>query len=311
MGAAAPVAALALGRAPLEAIAAAPAGAALAAAVRALAGDSAAALTAAVLAPLLAVAMLAERGAGLGAPCLALACMAWTCAELARPVTAREGMVRPLLALLPAAASAVLAPAAAALLAIAGARLARGPGPRPRWVLAAPLAGALVAALAAAAWLAPLGGLAHRWFGTHAHPISPSHLAALAGAALGPITAVAALGGLVALARPRARLGHGRSAELAVAACIAGALLSDLRAGAVGPLTLGLAALSAGLAAARFAGQIRPASGQALAGATAGLLLLLPPAWTVRAAAEEPARETAREIDRGAPAAPRSANASR
>jgi hypothetical protein len=74
--------------------------------------------------------------------------------------------------------------------------------------------------------------------------------------------------------------GRGCAASLALAACAAGALLVDLRAGAIGPLTLGLAALAAGLGAARFAGQIRLPAGQALAGALVGLLLLLPPAWT-------------------------------
>jgi hypothetical protein len=109
--------------------------------------------------------------------------------------------------------------------------------------------------------------------------VGRARAAGRAAGALGPIAAVAALAGLAALARPRPRPGHGRAAELAVAACVAGALLADLRAGAIGPLTLGLAGLAGGLAAARFAGQIRLPAGQALAGATVGLMLLLPPAW--------------------------------
>jgi hypothetical protein len=56
-------------------------------------------------------------------------------------------------------------------------------------------------------------------------------------------------------------------------------VLVDLRAGALGVATTGLAALLAGLAIGRFAALIRIPSGQALAGATAGLLVVLPPAW--------------------------------
>lgn len=274
MGIAAPVAALVLGAGPLAAAAAAGAGAALAAAVRALAGETPAALAAAVIAPLLAVATIAAHGASATAAYLALAGIGWTAAELARP-----SAPRPAVALAPAALAALLAPAAAALLAITGVHLARGPG-RPRWTLAAPLAGGAVVAAALAAGLAPGSGLGELWFGAAAHPIAPGALAGRAADALGPLAALAALGGIAALARPRPRPARGRFPELAILACAAGALLSDLRAGAASPLTLGLGALAAGLGAARFAGQIRPASGQAITAAAVGLLLLLPPTWT-------------------------------
>jgi hypothetical protein len=287
MGAGALAAALALGATPPGALAAAAAGAALAAAVRALAGESAAALTAAVIAPLLAVASIAERGGSLAAPCLALAGIGWTIWELARP------SARPTVALLPAALAALLAPAASPLLAIAGARVAAAPrGPArpahpahpalpPRWTLAIPLAGAAVVALAIVTGAASPGRFAELWFGATARPIAPSALAALAAAALGPIAALAALGGILALARPRPRPARDRQPELAAAACIAGALLADLRAGAIGPLTLGLGALAAALGAARFAGQIRLPAGQALTGAVVGLMLLLPSTLTL------------------------------
>ena len=94
--------------------------------------------------------------------------------------------------------------------------------------------------------------------------------------ALGPLTAVAALAGLAGLVRAR-------WAELAVAAAVAGAIGVDLRAAAVGPATLGLAALLAGLAIGRLAAMIRLASGQAITGATIGALALAPPAWTALA----------------------------
>jgi hypothetical protein len=84
---------------------------------------------------------------------------------------------------------------------------------------------------------------------------------------------VAALAGLAALLRARL-------AELAVAAAVAGALLVDVRAGAPGVATRGLAAALSGLAIARLARMIRIPSGQAIAGATIAALVIIPPAWT-------------------------------
>ena len=254
-------AAVALGLSPVVALA----GAALAGVVRVLAGDSPAALSGAVIAPILAVASFAEAGGELGRAALALAAAGWAVTELARPAGSTTS---PLVAVLPAAIAGLVDPSFAALVALAGARLITLPWRRPRWVLAVPVAGALALALAV------LGGtvwpaLGARWFGGAAHPVS---LAALAAATLGPLTAVAALAGLAALVRPR-------MAELALAAAIAGAVLVDLRAGAFGPTSIGLAALLSGLAIARLAAMIRVPSGQAVAGATIGVLVVVPPAW--------------------------------
>src|SRR5207248_8383442 len=132
-------------------------------------------------------------------------------------------------------------PSFVALLAIAGVRLVRSPArPRTPWVLCAPAAGAIalaLAGLAATVW----PGLGARWLGAAAHPVTASSLAATATAAadaLGPLTAVAALAGLAGLAG----LVRARWAELALAAGVAGAIGVDLRAAAVGPATIGLAA---------------------------------------------------------------------
>ena len=265
-------AAVGLGVTPALALAAAG----LAAAVRVLAGDSPAALTGAVIAPLVAVASLASIGGVSVREALALAAAGWTVTELGWPADAPRSAAAPLVAVLPAAVAGILDPSFAALLAIAGVRLARAPGrPRTRWVLCAPAAGGLalvLAGLAATAW----PGLGARWFSAAAHPVTAPALAATATAAvdaLGPLTAVAALAGLAALARAR-------WPELALAAALAGAIGVDLRAAAVGPATLGLAALLAGLAISRLAAMIRIASGQVVTGAAIGALALAPPVWT-------------------------------
>lgn len=268
MGAVCGGAAVALGVSPVVAFA----GAALAAVVRVLAGDSPAALTGAVVAPVLAVASWAEAGGELARAAIALAAAGWTVTELARPPGAQEATPSPLVAMLPAAIAGMLDPSFAVLVAIAGARLVSAPWQRPRWVLAVPIAGVLaivLAVLAGAAW--PSFGA--RWFGAAAHPISVAALAELAGTKLGPITAVAALAGIAAIVRPR-------YAELAVAGVVAGAILADLRTGAFGPTSIGLAALLAGCAVSRLAAMIRMPAGQAIAGAAAGVLLVVPPAWT-------------------------------
>jgi hypothetical protein len=266
-------AALALGVTPAAALT----GAALAAVVRVLAGDSPAALTGAVLAPLVAVASFADAGGAAPRAALAMASAGWAVTELAARATepSRAQLPRSLVAVIAAALAAILDPSFVALVAITGARLVpRAPAPRPRWALAVPAAGILAVALAvvaATAWPA----LGSRWFGAahpRAHPMTLAALAALTGAALGPITSAAALGGLAFLARARA-------AELALAAAIAGAVLVDLRAGAVGAVTIGLAALLAGLAIARLAAMIRIPSAQAIAGATLGVLMVVPPVW--------------------------------
>jgi len=270
MGVVAAITAAILGAALWDAACAAAAGAALAAAIRALAGSSPAALAGACLAPVFAVAQLAEHDGHRGVSWLALAAAAWTFAELARTTTA------PIVALLPATVAAILEPACVPLLAIAGSRLVTAPGERPRWVAAVPVVGGLVAVVAIVAGLAHGGAFARlgvHWFGTAPHEIPPVRSLALLGESLGPIAAIAALVGLTLVVR-------GRLESVAITACVVGAVLVDLRAGMTGPMTLGLAALGAGLATARLAGMIRIPSGQAFAGATCGLLLVLPPLWS-------------------------------
>jgi len=225
---------------PLALASAALAGAGVAAAVRSLCGDGPAALAAATLAPLLAVASLVDH---LGIPALAFAAAAWTLAELARPGAT------PVVALLPAAAATALAPAFVVLLPIAATRL------RGRARMPAQIAGG-VACLALVIYVGPPHG-------------TPAALASGLVAALGPLLAVAALAGCALVARTRVDL----------VACVAAALLADLHAGTIGPATVGLAALCAGLAIARFAGTIRLAAGQTIIAATCGALLLVAPAW--------------------------------
>jgi hypothetical protein len=155
-------------------------------------------------------------------------------------------------------------------------RLVTAPWERPRWVPAVPAVGGLAGLLALGAGLAHDGMFARlgvHWFGTAPHAITPVHSLALLGDALGPLAAVSALVGLTLMVR-------GRLVHVAMTACVIGALLVDLRAGATGPMTLGLAALAAGLALARLAGMIRIPSGQAFAGATCSVLLVLPPMWS-------------------------------
>lgn len=252
-----------LGRATPEIVAAGLAAAGVAGAIRVIAGDEPAALAAAACAPIIAIAAMVEgagavavAGAGRGSlvgAWLALAAIGWTVAELAKPTRS------PLVAVVPAAVAAACGPAGVALLPIVGWRLWRTPGTLPRWVALAPVLAALIAA-----------GV--RWYGrAPAAQVELANFARALGDALGPLLAVAALAGLTRL---RARL-----ADLAIAACVAVALAADLRCGAISPTTLGLAALLAGLALERFAGTIRLPVGQAVAGATAGALLVAAPAW--------------------------------
>lgn len=262
IGVVAGAAAFGLGATPGAAVCGALAGAALAGATRMLAGDGPAAIAAAAIGALLAIALLIVHGGELATAWLAIAAMAWTIAELARPTT-------PAVALAPAIAAAILEPACAPLVIIAALRWSRTR--RERWAIALPIVGAVL--VASAIVLGMHGGaLADRWFGPMA-PRSVS-LAARLGDSLGPLIAVAALAGAVELVRRR-------HAEIAVLACITGALLVDLRTSAVEPITLGSAALCCALGVARLAGSIRIASGQAIVAATCGWLLLLPAAWTI------------------------------
>lgn len=250
-----------LGVTPLVGIA----GAALAAAVRAVAGEGPAAIAAASAAPLLLVAALADERPVAVRAVLAIAAAAWTIAELARPSR------YPLVVLVPALAAAVLDPALAVLVVIAGVHVVRA-ADQPRWALATPLVGGAVIALAVLAgtvWPA----LGDAWFATPAHPVAIDRLAWLGADALGPVLAVAAVAGFALVMRPR--LG-----EIAIAAACVGAALADLRAGAIEPVTLAAAALLAGLAIARLAAMIRVPSGQVIVAVATGALLIAPPAWT-------------------------------
>lgn len=246
---------------PLLAIAAGVAGAAMTACVRSLttSTDAPASMTAMVLAPLLALATLFELEAVAARDLIAIAAAAWTCVELARPLP----RVSPLVALLPAAIAALIDPVFTPMLPIAGARVMTAPWQRPKWALAIPIATALGALVRlGASWTEPAG------------TIDPAAYASLVATALGPLMATAALGGLVALAR-------WRHAELALASSVVLACILGVRDATVAPSLVALAALLSGLAVARLAGQIRIAPGQAFAGATAGAVLLLAPAWSV------------------------------
>ncbi len=276
MGAASAAAAAGLGAlAPGPIVAVGLAGASLAAAVRALAGDSPASMTGAVLAPLLAIACLLDSSLAHGVPliraCVAIAAAGWALFELARPTTA------PLVAMLPAIIAAVLSPAYIALVAIAGSRLVTAPWQRPRWAVGVPIAGVLALVLAVIAGLSEHGSLAafgDTWCSAPRTPRGLGAVLELTGATLGPITAVAAVAGLPLLLRAR-------HAELAVGTVVLGSLLVSVRSGRIDPSLVAVAALAVGLAVGRLAGMIRLAAGQAVAGATIAVLVLLPPAWTV------------------------------
>jgi len=250
-----------LGVTPLAGVAAA----AIAAAVRAMAGEGPAPLAAACAAPLLLVAALADQTHASPRTVLAIAALGWTITELARPSR------YPLVVLVPALAATVLDPTLASLAVLAGVHVVRT-ADQPRWTLATPLAGGAavgLAVLAGIVWPA-LGDV---WFAAPSHPVAIDRLAWLGADAVGPVLAVAAVAGFALVLR--VRLG-----ELAIAAACAGAMLGDLRAGAIEPVTLALAALLAGLAIARLAAIIRIPSGQAIAAATLGALLVAPPAWS-------------------------------
>src|SRR5215218_6985796 len=124
------------------------AGAAMAAAVRALAGDAPAGIVETVLAPLLVIASFAEHHLVDVPSCLAIAAIAWTLVELARTSTS------PLVAMLPATIAGVLEPAAIALIPIAGVRLVTAPWQRPRWAICVPIVGGLAVMLAVIAGVA-------------------------------------------------------------------------------------------------------------------------------------------------------------
>lgn len=311
VGVVAALIAAALGQRGLALACAAAAGAAVVHALRAFAGDSPAAIAGACAGALLAIVTISEHAhhTDLAIPWLALAAAAWTFAELARETAT------PYVALAPAITAALVEPACVALVAIAGARLVGRPSrpmveaalraqlktgesgqlplpridtgktkklPRrrlglPRWVIAVPIAGAVLVVLAIVTGTARdgvLGSLAASWYGPRVRDASASSSLFSLADALGPVLVVAAGAGAIVLARVHL-------ASLAVIACAIGAVLVDLRTGATGAFTVGLAALCAGAGISRFAGMIRLRTGQAIAAATCGVLLLVPPVWTM------------------------------
>lgn len=276
MGAVCVAAAAGLGvHTPSPVIALGLAGAAVAAAIRSLIGDSPASLAGAVLAPLLVLATVLDPAQGQGVAivraCIAIAAAGWTIVELARPTTS------PLVALLPATIACILSPAYVALVAIAGARLMTAPWQRPRWAVGVPIAGALALVLALIAGLAyhgSLGALGDAWCGSARAPRGFVSLAELLAITVGPLAAVAAVAGLPSLVRVR-------HAELAAGTIVVGSVLVSLRSGAADPSLLGITAICAGLAVGRLAGTIRFAAGQAFAGAIIAALVVATPAWTV------------------------------
>ncbi len=151
------------------------------------------------------------------------------------------------------------------------------PGLPPRWVIAVPVAGAVLIILAIIAGTARGGSFAslgQSWFGPRLMDASPLEALTRLADALGPLAVVAVVGGLAVLARVHL-------ASLAVFTCAIGAVLVDLRTGAPGAATLGLAAVCAGAGITRLAGTIRIRSGQAITAAMCGAILLVPPVWTV------------------------------
>jgi hypothetical protein len=151
------------------------------------------------------------------------------------------------------------------------------PGLPPRWLIAAPIAGAFLVVLAIIAGTArdgSLGALADVWYGPRVRDAAAVDALTRLADAFGPLAVVAVAGGLAVLARVHL-------ASLAVMACAIGCVLVDLRAGSPGATSLGLGALCAGAGIARLAGMIRLRSGQAIAAATCGAMLLVPPVWTV------------------------------
>jgi hypothetical protein len=163
--------------------------------------------------------------------------------------------------------AAVLEPAAIGLVPIAAVRLP----PRPPAVIAIPFVAVVGVVLAIAAGSSREGALADLgtlWYGTAPAPAALGPSLARLGDTLGPLIAVAAIAGAALLVR-----------NLAVVACVAGAMLVDVRAGVPGATTLGLAALASGIAVARLGATIRIASGQAIVTATCAAILLVSPTW--------------------------------
>jgi hypothetical protein len=249
-------------------------GAALAAAVRAFAGVSPGAAIAGATAALLGVLAVLDL-APIDPLRAAVACAAglFAIAELARPMPPTAS---PLPAIGAAALAGVLDPSFVALFGIAGLRYVRGPWRRPRWALALPVAGAAAVLLAVVAALGP-AALAPLWdaWGGRGAAAEPRAVIVQAGDVIGPLSAIAAVCGLFVCAT------RGRYAAAAVFGVAAGAIALDGALGALGPASVTLAALGAGVGLGRFAALVRLPVGQAVVCAAAAFVLLVAPVWTL------------------------------
>jgi hypothetical protein len=260
-------------RTPLDALALALVGAAIAAAVRALTGGSGAAIAAAGSAALLAALQLLALPGELARPALAGAAAMFAIAELVRPAQPTDS---PWPAIGAAIVAGTLEPSYTPLVAISGWKMIRAPWPRPRYALAVPLAGVLGAALAIAAAVIPrLEPLWLRWAGAAPHARAAANAAQIAskiGDGIGPVVAITAIAGL-AIAATR-----GRYARLAILGVTVAALAVDARRGSLGAPTASCAALATGVAIGRLSAMIRLPAGQLAVSATTGFVLLVAPA---------------------------------
>jgi hypothetical protein len=260
--------AMAMHRAPIEAVACAGMGAAVAASVRSLAGTTVSVAVAAGVGALLAVLEVLPLGSARGA--LAGGCALFAVAELARLVPPRS----PYPAIGAAVVAGVIDPSYAPLVMIAGVQLLYGPWHRPRWAAVVPAAGAaivLIALLASAAHHGLLASLWRAWTGTTAQHHAASTTIIALGSELGPLVVVTATCGLAVCAS------RGKLAAATVLSIAVTSLLVSMRAGHVTPAPLIVASLSAGAGIARLSSLVRWPAGQAFVGATAGFMLLLAP----------------------------------
>ncbi len=256
------------GRSIEAALATALLGAALAAAIRAFVGPSAAAAIAAAAGALIGVLGFIELGEVMRGALAGAAAMFAIC-ELARP---KLPTASPLPAVGAALVAAVLDPSYVTLFAVAGVHLVTTPWPRPRWVIAVPIAGVLAVGLAVVAAIAH-GRLWKVWLGHAPHATAMRRTIEHAGDLLGPLTAVAALAGLTICVT------RGRFAVAAVAGVIAGSIAVAFAGAGVGPSIPVVSALGAGVAIGRLAALIRLPMGQSFVGATAGVVMVVVPAY--------------------------------
>ena len=252
---------LAIGTPVASALALGGLGAAIAAAVRAIAGGSSAAAVAAGAAALLGVLGVLDGCGDVARTAIAGAAAMFAIAELARATAS------PVPAACAAIAAAVLDPAFVGLIAVAGVRLAAGPEPVARWTLAVPLVGIVAIGVAIVAAHAD-DALWALWTGR-------ASVAARVPDPLGPITIVAAIAGLAWCAA------RGRFVAAAAIGVAIGVALVDLHGLASTGATPIVAAFGAGVGIAWLAALVRHPAGQAFLGATAGFVMLVAPAWTL------------------------------